>query len=428
MNKSRIIYFLFFIIFIPISLLFAHSGTSLGLGGAYTALSRGSEAIFWNPANLAFREDDIPGTSISLYSFRMGVGNNSINQSIYEEYFTDKNKILSQADIDRLLNCIPDDGLSIDALSDIALLSLAIKNFGISFSSSAMVNTSIPKKMFEIPLKGLSQQTYIFNPKGDAEAVGHINLAYGQTILKNRSLYVFNRPVLKFTELAVGASVSFLFGFGSFQTERAEITTIICDEGLAAKGSYYGRGTIAENGKITGNGLGINLAFSAKTVNSYTISFVLRNVYHYMNWKRGTKGYAGSLDTGVPKFIFGKGQLGELESEDYFHNNEYNIEPFSTRYPIDFRFAVSRKLQHFVYATEIGTNKEKFMFALGGGVKWRIFNLYTSYNYLSDHFFNTGLGLGGKHFLIDFGIGSRGGITAKSNKGLILASSLRFGF
>ncbi len=426
-NNYRKLYFWLLIFIVPLQAVFAQSGTSLGLGQAYTALSRGSEAIFWNPANLAFHNDNSFGTSMSLYGIRMELGNNSFNQSMYEEYFTGENKVLTADDIDRLLNCVPDDGLSINALTDISLLSIAVKNFGISFSMRANVNTAIPKQMFEIPLKGLSQQTYIFNPRGDAEAVGKINLAYGRTIFKDWTLYIFDRPVLNFSEIAVGTSVSFLLGFGAFQTERAEIATIINDAGLVANGSYYGRGTMIENGKLAGTGVGLNLALSAKTHDSYTISLVLRNVYHNMKWNNGTKEYMGVLDTGVPKFIFGDDQLSELESDEFFQNEEYDIPHFNTSAPFDFRVAVSRQIKRFVYATETGTDRGKFMFALGGGINWSIFNLYTSYSYLSDHFFNAGIGLGGKYFFIDFGIGSRGGFTANTYKGLILASSLRFG-
>ncbi|MBN2410386.1 hypothetical protein JXQ31_01765 [candidate division KSB1 bacterium] len=418
---------LIFIAIIPIQIAFAQSGTSLGLGQAYTALSRGSEAIFWNPANLAFHKDNSFGTSMSLYGIRMEIGNNSFNQALYEDYFTGENNVLTPEDIDRLLDCLPDDGLCVDALTDISLLTIAVKNFGISFSMKANVNTAIPKQMFEIPLKGLSQQTYIFNPRGDAEAIGYINLAYGQTIFKNRTLYIFNRPILDFSEIAVGASMSVLLGFGAFQTERAEIATIINDAGLAASGSYYGRGTMIENGKLAGTGAGLNLAFSAKTYDFYTISLVLRNVYHNMKWNNGTKEYVGVLDTGVPKFIFGDDQLSELESDEIFQNEEYDIPHFSTRAPFDFRIAVSRQIKRFVYATETGTNRGKYMFALGGGMNWSVFHLYTSYSYLSDHFFNAAIGLGGKYFFIDFGIGSRGGFTANTYKGLILASSLKFG-
>jgi len=424
-NRKLYIWVVIFIV--PLQTVFAQSGTSLGLGQAYSALSRGTEAIFWNPANLALHEDNSFGTSMSLYGIRMEIGNNSFNQSMYEDYFTGENNVLSSEDIERFLEYLPDDGLCVDALTDISLLSIAVKNFGISFSMRANVNTSIPKQMFEIPLKGLSPQTYVFNPRGDAEAMGHINLAYGQTIFKDRTLLVFNRPVMDFSEIAVGASVSFLLGIGAFQTERAEIATIINDAGLAANGSYYGRGTKIENGRLAGNGFGLNLALSAKTYDFYTISIVLRNVYHRMNWNTGTRGYSGTLDTGVPKFFFGENQLTELESDDYFQNDEHDIRPFSTRAPFDIRVAVSRQVKRYVYATETGTNRGKFMFALGGGVNWSIFNVYTSYSYLSDHFFNAAIGLGGRYFFIDFGIGSRGGFTANTYKGLVLASSLRFG-
>ena len=116
-NKIKII-LLLIILWTPGSLR-AQSGIGLGFGEAYSTFARGSEAIFWNPANLGFRNEGLPSFTVSLYSIRVNIGQNSINLDLFNEFFTEKDKVLSRADVDRMLNKIPDDGLYTRRYSDI---------------------------------------------------------------------------------------------------------------------------------------------------------------------------------------------------------------------------------------------------------------------------------------------------------------------
>ena len=65
--------------------LYGQDGVSLGLGGAYTALARGTESIYWNPANLAYYDSLDNKKKIKLYSFFAGVGNNSFSIDLYNK-------------------------------------------------------------------------------------------------------------------------------------------------------------------------------------------------------------------------------------------------------------------------------------------------------------------------------------------------------
>lgn len=421
----------------------AQSGTGLGMGEAYTALSRGSEAIFWNPANLAFRNEGLPSLSISLYSIKLNLGQNIIDRNMYDEFFTEENKILSSDDVQRLLDNIPDEGLKADFRTDMSVLAIAWRNFGISVEGNTWVDIKMPKALVEIPFTGIEQKTYDFSPEANAEAIGKINFSYGRIVARNKKIELPMNKSLNFTEIAVGGTFSYLQGLGILKTESANLFTTLSDDGIVARGEIVAHGThlerklqddgdyqteFVEDAGVAGSGYGISLAASGKLNKGYMVSFVLKNLLNKVTWNESAMEIRRTLDTGDPKFIIGAGQLEDLDSDSITTDEDIEIGSFTTSQPLDLRFAVGRKAGRFMYASEIGRENEKFIFALGGGVRWAIFNLYGGYRYKSAHNINFGIGLGGNHFIWDFGFGTRDGITPGSNKGLVFASSLRFGF
>ncbi len=406
----------------------AQSGTSLAHGDAWSALARGPDAIFWNPANLALHDRREAPLSFSLCGWRLAVGNNSLNRSMYEDYFTNPNRVLSPGDIDNLLSSIPEQGIKLNAGNRLTLFSVAFNNFGISLSSHTWLHSSIPKEMLEVPLRGLEPQTNRFYLQGEAESTAELSLAYGHTLYRQRTLLIFNRPALDFTEITVGASLSFLFGLGSFYTRQAEMITSISDAGISAHGEYFGVGAFMKNGRIPGRGAGLNLGISGRTPDHYIISIVFRNVFHHITWNQNAKSYKGSLDTGLPKFILGDDQLAELDGNEIANNAECDLASFSSGHPFDIRLGVGRKLKKYDYAVETGTEDHKLLLALGGGVHYNILHLFSAYRYYSAHFFNVGIGLGGQSIYFDISLGMQDGLTARYYKGLVIASSLQFGW
>jgi hypothetical protein len=279
-----------------------------------------------------------------------------------------------------------------------------------------------PKNLFEIPLTGLSQSNYEFSPEGESEEVGKLNIAYGHTVYRNKSIES------GIAEVAVGATISALFGFGTMRTTDAFLNIDVNDLGIVAKGSYVGTGAF-DDGNIVGRGYGLNLGISARTSNNITLSLALDNVYNRIDWNRSTKEYVGTLDTGEPKFILGDGQFEDAEFDDFFEDDEVDIDPFHTKSPINIRFGVGTSGKYFALAAEVGRRNEEVHFGGGARAKLAIINLYAGYRYYQeDHNLTAGIGLGGKNFIFDVGLGTRGGITYMKQKGLLLSSSLRIGF
>lgn len=404
----------------------AQSGTSVGIGEAYTALARGSEAIYWNPANLGFQNEGLPRISMSLYGLSVNLGNNSITRKLYDTYFTDENKVLSSQDITTILDAIPAAGLEGHFGSDVTILSIAMKNVGFGLSSSAIGTITAPKSAFEIPLQSIGQNNYDWTPKLDMEQVTRLNVAFGHVVARNINP-IFYQGLL-FREISVGINVAYLMGGGVLRTEHASFKTSVTDEGIMAKGSYTIKGTESPTGAVLGDGLGVDLAIAAKTKKQYTLALVFKNIYHKINWNRNTREYWGDLDTGDPKFLLGTGQLQDLDKDEVLKQYEKDIPGFSSRRKIDYRIAIGRTVQRYLYAAEIGSQQQRFLLAVGAGIRWSFVHVFSSYRYHRDHNLSLGVGLGGKNFVFDLGMGWYGGIIPGSYKGLVFGNSLRFGF
>ncbi|MFC1562327.1 hypothetical protein ACFL4Q_04955, partial [candidate division KSB1 bacterium] len=236
---------------------------------------------------------------------------------------------------------------------------------------------------------------------------------------------------------------SYNMGFFAFETQQADFTSVISDDGFVSSGRFRANATrfkrvLNDKGEyetetdddadaIQGSGIGLSIGASAKTDKDYVISFVLKNLYNRINWNKSAFQFDHILDTGDSKFFLGDGQFEDLEEDDFHTDNDHEISDFQTSRPFGFRLAVGREYRRYTYASEIGYEDEEFVFALGGGYHYMFLNLYAGYGYKFGNNINFGLGLGGDHFMFDFGFGTRNGITPGSTKGVLFATSLRFG-
>ena len=146
---------------------------AMGLGQAYTALARGPEAPFWNPANLALSSRKFDWDLVGI-GFTLVAENNSFSVTTYNDNFTDSNTnispngskyYISPADKDEILGDIPGEGLKMNVDID-PILALGIPiNGGVAFSIGEIRSAiaiglttgfegEIPKDMFELFLFG----------------------------------------------------------------------------------------------------------------------------------------------------------------------------------------------------------------------------------------------------------------------------------
>ena len=88
-----------------------NSPRAIALGRSYTALARGPEAAFWNPANLALRSSPDFKWEILAAGVGLVAENNAISVKAYNDHFTDDEHILTDRDKQDLLAEVPGEGL-----------------------------------------------------------------------------------------------------------------------------------------------------------------------------------------------------------------------------------------------------------------------------------------------------------------------------
>ena len=96
------------------------SARSVAMGGAFTSLAAGVETYRYNPANLGF--DGNQRRSLEIFGVGANVSNNSFSLDDYNNY---TGAVLTNDDKNYLLDCIPDDGLTISADVEVSAISFS---------------------------------------------------------------------------------------------------------------------------------------------------------------------------------------------------------------------------------------------------------------------------------------------------------------
>ena len=404
--------------------MYAQSGASLGIGG-FTAESRGVEAVFWNPANLAFVEKGQPKFQATLFSLAAGIGNNSFSFNSLNKYIGDGESIyLTEKDKEDILQRISKHGLKFDVVGKVSLLSFSVKNFGFGIEAKGYGDFSIPKDVYRNILFKLGHETYDYSVKGHGFGLTKFKLSYGKTFLED---VIFEAPLLRntiFRGISAGISLSYLLGTGFAEIEKGSAQLAISENGILPMVNY--RAKIAS----MGSGLGMDIGFGAYTDSNWKIGMVFENVLARINWNRDTKMAKYAADFGNdPLFILGDGQLSEIDMDEVSTDTTLSLGSFSKSLPFNFRMGLAKDFGKYLVNFELANENHKFASSLGGRIKFGFFNWYASLGYLMDNVnWNTAFALDFKHFYFDLGISSRGGLTLGTSKALFLGTSMRFGF
>ncbi len=247
---------------------------ALGMGLAYTALARGVHATDWNPANLGLSNN--PPFGISFFSVGAGVGNNSFSINTYNDYATDP--YWDADEINKLLDKIPDDGLGVNALADVRVLSFSVGRFALALGVKGGASAFVDKSLLEIPLTGTKiGDTYQFDKiNASTLALGSVKLSYGSPVR------------VSFADtFAVGGSFHYDFGGGYARVDSSRMSLEIGSFGLNIDGRY------AAMAAAFGKGWGIDLGAAAKVNRHWTVSAGLFNLLGSVRWNKEIKEVGG---------------------------------------------------------------------------------------------------------------------------------------
>jgi len=422
---------LFVLIFISMAgKIFAQDGASLGLGNAYTAIARGTEAIFWNPANLALSDSADTRLNIKLWSFSAGAENTSFDINTYKKYIgVEKDaqgcgKRLTEKDKDDILSLVDDEeGIDIIGKGDASALAVTYKNFGVSFEVNAHARAGIQKDALRFPLKGFVEDSYDFNVEGEGYGVTRFNFSYGRliplNILNNRTLI----PYLgKIKRLSIGTNISYIsgVGYGCVTDSRANIEKL--------SNGYDGEFRIVTKSATGGKGLGWDLGIAMVLDTQWQFGFVIDNILGSVKWNKETKQVVESLDLRGPRAVADFDEI-DTDSTYYRTSTDEEIGSFSESLPRNFRFGVARYYKNYLGNFEIGRKNKHTKLSLGGGAKFSFFELYAGFSYSEGNaFYSWAMALNFRNFYFDFGMRTRSGITGNSTKGIIIGQSIRIGF
>jgi hypothetical protein len=347
---------------------------AMGLGQAYTALARGPQSAFWNPANLALSNHRTFHWNLLGVGFSTVFENNSFSMTTYNDNFTDANDsispngsryYISPGDKDDILGDIPGEGLRLNFdLEPMVALGIPI-NGGVAFplpadmrgafsiGLSAGFEGEIPKDMFELFLFGNDFERNrlaagknggydISDWDGSGWAVGSINFSGAKAIMpKLLKSYLSEFTVGSTLKISGGAYGEVLeSGGGGFvsRVDGAEVDAFV----------------IAQS--ATGSGFGLDIGVAGVSKNrKLTFSAGLLNLLDTFSWSgdpRQDSLFVSASDLVVTRFSDPDNQDIEdvLDNEDTdgdgdvdFHK-EISENSFSRSLPAMLRLGIAYNL------------------------------------------------------------------------------------
>ena len=399
---------------------FPQNGSTLGLGGA-TAVSRGVESVYWNPANLAMDNNGMPDFQIVLFAVTAGAGNNAFDFNFIKQYIGDGESIfLTEDDKNDILSKIDDEGLKLDVMGNVSALSWSYKNFGFGIEAKCYGDMLIPKDIYQNLLFKIGQESYDYSIDGGGYAYAKYKLSYGRVLFEDVDL--FGDTSIK--ALSAGISAAYLRGIGYANIEKGTASLDIDNNGLIPKVDVLSKNATG------GSGFGLDLGLSATTENKLHFGLVLENILGTINWDKNTEQAIATVDFGDdPLFLFGDGQLSDIDIDSVSTDTTLAIDAFSESLPLNFRMGLAKEFGRYMLNVEIANEDETFGYALGSRIKTGFVNWHLSIGRVRNTMnYGAAFALNFRHFYFDLGAYAREGLTLSSAKAVTYGSSIRFGF
>ncbi len=273
------------------------STRALGMGGAYAAIARGYEAVYWNPSALATLGR--PGLSISLPHVDLDVGSNTYGFSDFKKY---AHSFLTDADKQALYDKISGSTLDLQTRVGAAPFGLSIGPFGLLVGTAGEVNGNIGKDAVRLALFGNAPRP---SQSTSFTAAGSAGRAWAATTAAGSFALPFRLPV---GHLSVG--VTFKYVIGNFLGFAQDLGTQISFNPLfsateAGQALYtnYDKNCSTYNlvgtgmcGGKAGTGYGVDLGGTLQLLHGgITVSAGLVNAIGSMTWDQSRLAYDRTL-------------------------------------------------------------------------------------------------------------------------------------
>lgn len=330
----------------------------MGMAGAYGALARGVESLYWNPANLALSGS--PRVSVPLAFGLSFIGeNNSISVSDYNKY---NGTFIDAGDKADILDKIDQGGMEFTEELGVVVPLLDGASFPMpwglrsaaSFSLQQGAQGEIPKDMFDLLLYGnefaRDRVAVGKNPEydvaewdGSVWALGVLSWGFAKPWMPARL-----QPY--FAEFSVGATAKFMGGaYGEVLRTDGGVTTDV-------SGAQIDAYAITREGG--GSGFGLDLGAAGVTRDrKTTVSVALVNLLDHASWgskfgvdARQDSFFVSGQDVNVLSFT-GKEDVTEVfdnprdEDGDVVFREKIGSGSFSRSLPAMLRLGVAREVR-----------------------------------------------------------------------------------
>ncbi len=386
---------------------------SWGMAGAYSAIARGEEAPYFNPANLALAGGPI--FSISFLSLGVGLGNNSFTLSDYNRY---NGSYLSERHKRTILGKIPSSGFSVDLRAELGLLSLSYRNYGFFIGSFAGSHLTLPRDPFELILYGNELNRWYEIADVDGEVVAQAITGFSAA----------KRLDLKwFDEFSIGANLKYLRGIYYAEVTRSGggITT--------TESAIEGEGEVVYRHAQGGQGFSLDLGLAGSFGQGWVVGLALFNPFGSLKWSKETK--EGFFTFKAESLTASSTKSDTLVTSE---DSSYDIGPFRSPLPSYLRVGISRRFHSLL----LDLDYEQGFRNLGWLCTTPRFSLGAEYKPLKWLPIRGGIALGGREgfstalgvglsigsFRMDLSTSSRGLVFNPASKGIGLAASFDLWF
>lgn len=275
------------------------STRALGMGGAYTSLARGYEAVAWNPAMLAAWGR--PFFTIGLPHVNVEFGSNAFGFSDVRKY---ANSYLTAADKQSLLNKITGSTLDLRSLIGAQPFGLSIGPIALMVGASGELDAGVSKDAVRMALFGNAPQNGV---SSTYTAAGSTGRAWAATTAAGSFALPFSLPVGR---LSVGATYKYVIG--NFLGTATDLGSQVSFNPLfsateAGQALYTNYGNKQECGSIkplgtglcggrAGKGYGVDLGAALQLAHGgITLSAVVVNALGSMTWDASRLAYDRTL-------------------------------------------------------------------------------------------------------------------------------------
>ncbi|MBU0742824.1 hypothetical protein KJ554_10800 [bacterium] len=385
---------------------------AMGMSGAYTAASRGLDAVDWNPANLALDVED--GLSLGIASVSLDLNNNAFSLARYNEI---SGAVLTEADKQELLDDIPAEGFILDANVRASALGVSTGPLALTFQGIAGGTGTLDKDFFDLILMGneIGQSFSFEDTDGEAYAVGAATLSVATPLLTRRTY-----------RLSAGVNARYLYGLYDFTVEEAGGGITADMEGVR------GEATAAVLMSRGGSGYAVDAGLALQVPRGWTVGLAMSNVASRLTWDEDVERRVWSA-----KGDSVTATSGDMDAHITESDTTYAAAAYARTLPAVVRLGASNTLGSFLLGCDLSRGVAKRAgvsdkLALDIGVEWRLASWLQP---------RLGLGFGGEVRRAAAGLGlnlgavrwdlavaNRGQFFPNNTKGLAFASGLALDF